>query len=92
MKRILPALFLLLPALSAQAAERDFSAETFHRQHCTGCHDSSVYTRQNRRVHSRQQLESQVRMCDANLGIKLFDDDIQALTDYLDRRYYHFAP
>ncbi len=92
MNRILPALCLLSPALAAQATEGDFHAETFHRQHCTSCHDSSVYTRENRRVHSRQQLESQVRMCDANLGIKLYDDDIQALTEYLDRHYYHFTP
>ena len=92
MNRILSLICLTFPALASQAAEEKFHAEAFHQQHCTGCHDASVYTREDRRVHSRQQLESQVRMCDANLGIKLFEDDILALTDFLDYRYYHFAP
>ena len=71
-------------------AEEPFHAESFHQQKCTGCHDTSVYTRANRRVDSLPRLESQVRMCDANLGIKLFDDDLQALVDYLDKNYYKF--
>ncbi len=74
---------------TAQASE-DFQADKFHQANCTGCHDSKVYTRSNRRVNSLPRLESQVRMCDANLGKKLFEDDILALTDYLNDNYYHF--
>ena len=83
------ALFIVLTA-SAGASE-DFQAEKFHQTSCTGCHDSSVYTRKKRRVNSLPRLESQVRMCDANLGKKLFDDDIHSLTDYLNDNYYHFG-
>ena len=75
---------------AAQAGE-DFHAEKFHQANCTGCHDSKVYTRSNRRVNSLPRLESQVRMCDANLGKKLFEDDILSLTDYLNDNYYHFS-
>jgi hypothetical protein len=86
------ALTLGLAALSLPAAgEQDFHAESFHRQKCTGCHDTTVYTRANRRVNSLPRLESQVRLCDANLGIKLFDDDLHALVDYLDKNYYKFG-
>ena len=74
---------------TAQAGE-DFKADKFHQGNCTGCHDSKVYTRSNRRVGSLPQLESQVRMCDANLGKKLFEDDILSLTRYLNDNYYHF--
>ncbi len=74
---------------TAQAGE-DFHPEKYHQANCTGCHDSKVYTRSNRRVNSLPRLESQVRMCDANLGKKLFDDDIRSLTDYLNDNYYHF--
>ncbi|HID47013.1 MAG TPA: cytochrome c [Chromatiaceae bacterium] len=81
---------ILLFATGASASE-DFQAEKFHQTSCTGCHDSSVYTRKKRRVNSLPRLESQVRMCDANLGKKLFDDDIHSLTNYLNDNYYHFG-
>ena len=86
-----PVLIIALAVLPLVVqAEEPFHAESFHQQKCTGCHDTSVYTRSNRRVNSLPRLESQVRMCDANLGIKLFDDDLHALVDYLDKNYYKF--
>ncbi|WP_456404429.1 cytochrome c [Thiolapillus sp.] len=84
------AILTLLFGAAAQAGE-DFHAEKFHQASCTGCHDSSVYTRKKRRVDSLPRLESQVRMCDANLGKKLFDDDIHSLTNYLNDNFYHFG-
>lgn len=86
--RLLTAALLLPLAVSAQAA--DFDAEKFHGENCTRCHDSSVYTRDNRRVQSLQALDNQVRRCDAMLGTKLYDDDINTLVDHLNQRYYHF--
>ncbi len=80
---------ILIFGTSVQAGE-DFHAEKFHQTNCTGCHDSGVYTRDKRRVDSLPRLESQVRMCDANLGKKLFDDDIHSLTNFLNDNYYHF--
>ncbi|HDK38244.1 MAG TPA: cytochrome c [Thiolapillus brandeum] len=80
---------ILIFSASTHASE-DFQAEKFHQDSCTGCHDSSVYTRKKRRVNSLSRLESQVRMCDANLGKKLFDNDIHSLTNYLNDNYYHF--
>ncbi len=83
---------LLLLALSATLnASEDFDPAAYHQAQCTGCHDTSVYTRANRRVNSLARLESQVRMCDANLGKKLFDDDIAALVHYLHDNFYHFG-
>ena len=72
-------------------AGEDFQADTFHQKSCTGCHDSSAYTRKKRRIDSLPRLESQVRMCDANLGKQLFENEIQSLTDYLNDNYYHFG-
>ena len=86
---LLSAASTILLSGAAQATE-DFHAKEFHQSNCTGCHDSKVYTRSNRRVDSLPRLESQVRMCDANLGKKLFDDDILSLTRYLNDNYYHF--
>jgi hypothetical protein len=82
------ALAALAPAQSSLAA--DFDAAHFVQAKCTGCHDSTVYTRPNRRVDSLVRLESQVRMCDANLNTKLYDDEIQSVVSYLNGQYYKF--
>ena len=84
---LLSCLGLGLP-LTATAA--DFDAGQFVDTRCVACHDSTVYTREDRRVKSLERLESQVRMCDANLGTKLFDDDLLAVVAYLNDNYYHF--
>ncbi|HIE56311.1 MAG TPA: cytochrome c [Chromatiaceae bacterium] len=83
---------LLLVIAPLTRADKSFHPEEFHQQKCTGCHDTGIYTRSNRRVNSLPRLESQVRMCDANLGIKMFDDDIHSLVDYLNSNYYKFEP
>lgn len=77
-----------LPALAETTEKID--AKTFVQEKCSGCHDSSVYTRKKRRVDSLSRLDSQVRMCDAQLGIKLFDEDVNAIVNYLNDNYYHF--
>lgn len=61
-----------------------------HQEHCQKCHTDSVYTRDNRRVHSLQQLGKQVRMCKNNIGIALFPEDVDAVVDYLNKTYYKF--
>ena len=81
---------LLLAGLSAHAQARDFDAARFAETKCTACHDSSVYTRSNRRVQSLPALETQVRACDANIGTKLFDEDVTTLVHYLNAQYYKF--
>ena len=68
----------------------DIDAKSIVHEKCSGCHDSSVYTRENRRVDSLPRLDSQVRMCDAQLGINLFDEDVSAIVNYLNNNYYHF--
>lgn len=64
--------------------------QTLHQENCIACHDSSVYTREDRRVGSFPKLLSQVRLCDANLGTSLFDEDIDHIADYLNKEFYKF--
>ena len=76
--------------VSTWAYAAEFDAEQFLKKNCTRCHDDKLYASPDRKVHSLTQLDSRVRMCDANFGTKLFDDDIAALVDYLNTHYYHF--
>ena len=82
---------LLTLATAPSFAQNDaLNPQTFITESCSSCHDSSVYTRDNRRVRSLGQLHSQVRRCDQNLGTGLFDDEIKIVADYLNQQYYRF--
>jgi cytochrome c553 len=83
-------LTLLSYPLAASAAT-DFDAASFHAANCTRCHGTEVYTRPDRRVTDLERLRAMVRMCDANVGTQLFDEDMETLTEYLNANFYHFA-
>ena len=89
--RLSATLIIVVLATMTSANAADFGAGEFLQSQCTRCHDDSVYTRPDRRVDSLKRLDSQVRMCDANIGTKLFDDDIAAVVDYLNTHYYRFG-
>jgi len=86
--------FGLLATLSTTQclAAEDSNAQELYDQNCVSCHGSEVYTRKDRMVGSLDQLEQQVRRCDANLGLRWFDDEVSAVTKLLNDNYYHFKP
>lgn len=90
MNTLIPAAAVLF-ALASVATAADFDAADYHEKSCTRCHDDGVYTREDRRIQDYAKLEAQVARCDANLGTKLFPDDLQLLTDYLNDSFYHFS-
>jgi hypothetical protein len=79
---------LLAAGASPLAAE--FNAETYHQSNCTRCHDTSVYTRENRQMRSYPMLESRVAGCDARFGEKLTPEGLTGLVDHLNDSYYKF--
>jgi len=76
---------------SALVSAGAFDAADYHEATCTRCHGTDVYTRENRRVKSYPALQSQVARCDANLGTKLFPEDLGLLVDHLNDQYYQFS-
>lgn len=64
--------------------------KALHDANCISCHDTKVYTRVERKVLDYTQLAAQVRRCDANLGSRLFDEDLAHITDYLNQAYYKY--
>jgi hypothetical protein len=87
---IIHATFVVLFALAGHAYSAEFEASGYHEKHCTRCHGSEVYTRDNRRVQSFSALEAQVARCDANLAMGLFPEDLNALVEHLNTRFYRF--
>lgn len=83
--------FFLMSLLSVSVNAADIeNGDSLHADNCVKCHDSSVYTRANRRVTSMPKLGAQVRMCKDNLGITWFDDEVEDVTMFLNKKYYHF--
>ncbi|NNG11753.1 MAG: cytochrome c [Halobacteria archaeon] len=80
---------LLAATQALQAADADTGKELVEIN-CTSCHSDAVYTRENRRITTLEGLKKQVGRCELSLGLKWFDDDINAVTSYLNKNYYHF--
>lgn len=80
---------LLVLATGSQAGE--FVAETYHDANCTRCHDTGVYTREDRKMRSYPMLKSRVGGCDARFGEKLPPEGLSGLVDHLNDNYYKFS-
>ena len=81
--------FAAFYATSLTAANIE-NGDDLHFENCTGCHDSTAYTRDNRVVRSLPRLGAQVRFCRDNLGLTWFDDEVDDVIGYLNKEYYHF--
>jgi len=84
---------LTLGAGSAQAALLPGDAtkgKALHDKQCVACHDSSVYSRTNRRVKSPEALIGQVNNCVRQVGLKLDRDQVNDLVKHLDESFYKF--
>ena len=84
---IITALLALSTTTNAEAAK----GQQLHDQNCMKCHGTEVYTRENRMVTSRDALVKQVKRCQLNLGVQWFNEDVNAVVQYLDQTFYKFG-
>lgn len=64
--------------------------EKAHNEYCVKCHTDQVYTRENRFVKSIDALNKQVVRCKDNNNIPWFDEDSDAVVQFLNNKYYKF--
>lgn len=64
--------------------------EEAHKEYCYKCHTDSVYTRENRFVKSLDALSKQVERCKDGSNIPWFDEDADAVVQFLNKKYYRF--
>ena len=82
---------VLLVWLTLPAAAVDIeNGDDLHFEHCTGCHQEEVYTRENRNVRTLERLGLQVRFCKDTIGLSWFDEDVDDVVEFLNQNYYHF--
>ncbi len=64
--------------------------EEAHKNHCYKCHTDSVYTRDDRFVKSIDALSKQVVRCKESSDVPWFDEDADAVVQFLNNKYYRF--
>ncbi|MDH5392190.1 MAG: hypothetical protein OEY11_03275 [Gammaproteobacteria bacterium] len=87
-------LSLLLFSAANYAAEKTSAqlnhGQNVHQNHCLKCHTASIYTRENRVVKSINALGKQVRICRDNTNAPWFNEDTDAVINFLNKKYYQF--
>ena len=90
--KILLGLFLF--SAQAYAAEDNQAlynhGKKVHNNHCLKCHTDEKYTRKNRFVKSLNALGKQVRVCRDNTEAPWFNEDTDAVINFLNKKYYRF--
>ncbi|MBL4659515.1 MAG: hypothetical protein JKY19_04100 [Alcanivoracaceae bacterium] len=62
-----------------------------YEEDCTQCHDSSVFTRKDKKVDTFDALKKQVHRCVTSQGYSWFEEDEENVTAYLNDTFYKFS-
>lgn len=62
--------------------------QLLHDTYCVFCHDSRVYTREDRLARDYREIRAQVRRWQQNVGLKWGDADIDKVSNYIASKYY----
>ncbi len=77
-------------AVAAQPTPGDSRGELLYSTHCVTCHTTQVHWRDKKLATDWPSLRAQVRRWESNIGMNWSDDDIVAVTRYLNEHYYRF--
>lgn len=91
-KALVPILCLMIaPVYAAPFDKGDPAAGmSLHNKSCTACHDTSIYTRPNRKTKTAGQLAARISGCNANSGAGWFPAEEEHVSAYLNQNFYHF--
>jgi len=83
-------LSLMAGAPATAEDEQYYQGKELHDQNCTRCHDASMYQREESDIDSLDSLRTQVNACQNNFDLQWWDEDVDAVTHYLNEAYYQF--
>lgn len=84
------AAYMVTPTVHALTAGEAESGEKLHKKHCTACHDTKVYTREQRSIKSIEGLTGRVKLCNQQIGLKLQKSELDDIIAYLNKAFYKF--
>ena len=82
---------MMLATSGSGAAETFDRGQALYENHCMTCHESMVHTRDTRRAASRADLHKWVSTWSFHAALDWSGEEIEDVTDYMDRRWYHFS-
>jgi cytochrome c553 len=74
---------------SAHSADMEYG-KMLYQKNCVSCHSSEVFTRENHMVNNFAELKERIRQCELSNDLTWFDEDIDAVVNYLNTTYYKF--
>lgn len=90
------AVWLCSAALPAAAESHDPNwGASLHTEHCLSCHsaphDAAFYeSRRGGKIQNSASLHTMVQGCANHFNLSWFDEETNAVTEYLNQTYYHF--
>ena len=64
--------------------------KTLYNENCTKCHNSEVFTREDRGIKNLDALKIRVKQCTGAAEVKWTPEQIQVVADYLNKDFYKF--
>ncbi|MDN8615200.1 c-type cytochrome [Variovorax ginsengisoli] len=86
----LAACLLAVAALSGVPAAAQSRGELLYTTHCVACHTTQVHWRDRRLAKDWNSLQAQVVNWQAAAALNWSEDDIAAVAQYLNERFYGF--
>ena len=77
-------------AADAQSMSEPGRGELLYSNHCIACHNLQVHWRDKRLVKDWASLRLEVRRWQKTAGLGWSEDDIVAVAQFLNIRFYHF--
>lgn len=76
------------PVVTESVTDR---GQLLYENHCTACHEKSVHSRKHYKANSINDIHQWVIRWSNNLELGWNKHDVDVVTDFLNRRYYHFT-
>ena len=79
-------------AFSAPTTRAEFDrGQALYENHCIECHESWAHTREGRHVASLDALRKRVVAWSIHTGLGWRNEEVDDVTDYLNRRFYQLT-
>ena len=75
------------PVVTERVTDR---GQLLYENHCTACHEKSVHSRKHYKANSINDIHQWVIRWSKNLELDWTNNDVDIVTDYINRRFYQF--
>jgi len=90
LKLVTRTVFLTLVSTLTLSADMDEAKEMVEEAACMKCHVPQHFQHREKKVNSYKKLSDSVRACATNNGAGWFDEDSDVVTEYLNKKHYHY--